>query len=202
MVSAEKFDILRRHISRHIALTVEEAEVLRSLFTVRRIRRRQYLLQEGDVSHYESYVLSGCLRAYVVDNEGFEHVLQFAIEDWWIGDMASFITGEPATLAIDALEDSEVLQLEKGAQEELYARVPTFDRFFRMLLQNAFVAHQRRILGIIAQTAEQRYLDFVTRYPKLVQRIPQKHIASYLGMTPEFLSRMRSELTVNRRKKN
>jgi CRP-like cAMP-binding protein len=190
-----KFSIILRNVSRHITLTKNEAEVFRSLLSYRRIRRRQYVLQEGDVCRYENYVLSGCLRSYYTDRDGFEHVTMFAIEDWWISDLDSLLTQTPATLTIDALEDTEVLQIDPPSIEQLYEKVPKFERFFRILLQKAFVAHQRRILDIIARSAEERYEEFATRYPAFLQRIPQKHIAAYLGITPEFLSRIRRKRT-------
>lgn len=186
-----KFNAILRNVSRHITLTTDEEKLFRSLLTYRRLRRRQYLLQEGDICRFENYVLSGVLRAYSIDRDGFEHITLFAIEDWWISDLGSFLTQTPATLTIDALEDSELLQLERASLEELYEKVPKFERFFRILLQNAFVAQQRRVLDTIARTAEERYREFASRYPAFLRRIPQKHIAAYLGITPEFLSRIR-----------
>lgn len=188
-----KFNVILRNLSRHITLTPDEAGTFRSLLTYRRYRRRQYVLQEGDVCRHENYVLSGCLRAYSIDRDGFEHVMMFAIEDWWISDLDSLLTQRPSNLAIDALEDTEVLQIDPPSIEQLYRHVPKFERFFRILLQNAFVAHQRRIHDIIARTAEERFDDFAARHPAFLQRIPQKHIAAYLGITPEFLSRIRKK---------
>ncbi len=190
-VPDSKFNVILRNVSRHITLTKGEAEIFRSLLTYRRYRKRQFVLQEGDICRQENYILRGCLRAYHIDRDGFEHVTMFGIEDWWISDLGSLITQTPAALTIDALEDTEVLQIDQASLEQLYQRVPKFERFFRILLQNSFVAHQRRILDIIARTAEERYEDFALRYPVFLQRIPQKHIAAYLGITPEFLSRIR-----------
>jgi CRP-like cAMP-binding protein len=190
-LSDAKFNIILRSVSRHITLSPRDAEEFRSLLTYRRLRRRQYLLQEGDVCMYESYVLKGCLRAYAIDRNGFEHISMFAAEDWWISDLDSLIHRTPAQLTIDALEDSELLQLDWSAFQRLYEKVPQFERFFRILLQNAFIAHQQRILNTISLTAEQRYHEFVRKYNDFVRRIPQKHVAAYLGITPEFLSRIR-----------
>lgn len=186
-----KFNTILRNVSRHVTLTEKETAVFRSFLSLRRIRKRQYLLQEGDVCRYESFVVTGCLRAYYVDRDGFEHITMFATEEWWVSDFSSLLTGTPAKLAIDALEDSELLQISRSGFDELCEKVPKFDRFFRILLQNAFIAHEQRILGIIAHTAEERYHDFAARHPAFLQRIPQKHIAAYLGITPEFLSRIR-----------
>lgn len=193
MVPRSKFNIILRNVSRHISLTDRESAYFQSLLFHRRIRKRQYLLQAGEVCLYESFVIQGCLRGYYVDREGFEHTTYFAMEDWWISDLESLIKKTPATMNIEALEDTEVLQIEQSAHELLCERVPKFERLFRLLLQNAYVAHQNRILAIISRPADQRYAEFVERYPKFVQRIPQKHIASYLGVTPEFLSRIRRQ---------
>lgn len=191
MIPDSKFNVILRNVSRHITLTSDEERIFRSLLGYRRIRRRQYLLQEGDICRHENYVLSGCLRAYYIDRDGFEHITQFAVEDWWISDLGSLLSQAPATLTIDALEDSELLQFDRPSLEELYRKIPKFERFFRILLQNAFVAQQRRILDTISRTAEERYREFASRYPTFLRRIPQKHIAAYLGITPEFLSRIR-----------
>lgn len=193
MISPARFQFIHRNISRHISLTKSEAEYFRSILTHRTVRRRHFLVEAGEPCRFEHYVLKGCLRSFIMDRDGFEHVLQFAIEDWWTSDLSSLLTGAPATQTIEALEDTEVLMLERQAYDDLCERVPAFNKLFRILLQNAYVAHERRILGIIGQTAEERYEDFITRYPALVQRIPQKHIAAYLGITPEFLSRIRGK---------
>ena len=141
-------------------------------------------MQADDVCRYEYFVLSGCLRSYYTDNKGFEHTVQFAMEDWWIGDMRSFITQTPAWLNIDALEDTEVLMLGKDALEKLYIEIPAFERYFRLRIQNAFVAEQQRTGFALSKTAEERYLAFVNKYPLLEQRIPQLHVASFLGHYP------------------
>lgn len=181
------------NIARLIRLTEEEEQYFTSLLQTKKLRKRQYLLQEGDVCRYEHFVNSGCLRTYHIDEKGVEHVVQFAPEDWWIGDMYSFITQTPARLTIDALEDSEIFYFDKAAEEKLFAQVPKFERFFRLLLQNSFVAQQNRILSTMSDPAEERYRKFVARYPHLEQRLPQHQIASYLGITPESLSRIRRQ---------
>lgn len=189
------YDLLFDNISRHVQLNEEEKAYFISILKPRKIRKRQYLLQAGDICRYESYILSGCLRAYYVDDNGFEHTIMFGIEDWWISDFHSLLTQSPATLNIDALEDSELLQIDKQKMEELYLRVPKFERYFRIMLQNAFVAHQQRILQNISLPAEERYRLFIEKYPQLAQRLPQRQIALYLGITPEFLSKIRKQLT-------
>jgi CRP-like cAMP-binding protein len=159
------YDSILKNISRFIDLTAAEKDYFTSLLKSKKLRKKQYLLQEGEVSRYEYFVNKGCLRAYTIDEKGQEHIVQFAIEDWWIGDMYSFLTQTPARLTIDALEDSELLYLDKNSQEELYDKVPKFERFFRLLVQNAFIAGQRRILESMSITADERYCSFIQSYP-------------------------------------
>jgi len=187
------YDLILRNIARHVALSPAEEAYFTSLLHHRKLRKRQYLLQAGEVCRYENFVIKGCLRAYTVDDKGVEHIVMFGMEDWWISDMYSFITATPATLHIDALEDSEVLSIEKTDLDNVYHRIPLFERFYRLLLQNSIVANQRRLLGSISQTAEEQYLAFIQKYPLLDQRVPQSQIASYLGITPETISRIRKQ---------
>jgi CRP-like cAMP-binding protein len=188
------FKLLLANISRHIQLDTQEVEYLQSVVQFRKLRRRQYLVQAGDVCKFETFVAKGCLRAYYVDKDGNDHILQFASEDWWISDLHSFLTQTPALLNVDALEDSELFQFDKPGLEKLYQTVPKLERYFRIMLQNAFIAHQQRILQNISLTADERYLLFRQKFPSLEQRVPQHQIASYLGITPEFLSKIRKKL--------
>lgn len=189
------YDSILAHVSRFIPLTHEEQEYFISILKHRRLRKREMLVQAGEPCKYETYVLKGCLRAYFVDPSGNEHIAQFAIEDWWISDMASLLSGEPATLYLDALEDSEVLLIERERLRELFEKVPKFDKMFRQLLQNAFIAQQRRIVDNLCKPAKDRYLEFTNKYRNIEQRVPQHQVASYLGITPEFLSQLRKQLT-------
>jgi CRP-like cAMP-binding protein len=191
--------LILENINKLISITEEEKTFFLSLLRYRKLRKRQFLLQAEDPCKYEYFVLSGCLRSYYIDDKGQDHVVQFAVEDWWIGDMRAFITQTPAWLNIDALEDTEVLLLGYEALEQLYQKVPAFERYFRIRIQNAFVSEQLRLGNSLSKTAEERYLDFVKRYPQFEQRISQVQIASYLGMTPEFLSTLRGKIA--RRKK-
>jgi CRP-like cAMP-binding protein len=134
------------------------------------------------------------LRSYTVDDKGYEHILQFASEGWWISDMFSFLTSEPSTYNIDALEDAEILLLNKDANEELLQKVPKMERYFRILSQNALIALQRRLMGSHTQTAEEKYTRLISTYPDITQRVPQHMLASYLGITPETLSRIRKQI--------
>lgn len=182
-----------KHISKFIQLDEEEEQFFTSLLNYRKLRKRQFLLQEGDISRQEAFVLKGCLRTYEMDENGQEHVLSFAIENWWVGDLYSFIANVPSKYSIDALEPSELLWLDLPSQELLYKKVPKFERYFRLLIQNAFVATQRRVISSISKPAEERYVEFLKKYPTLELRIPQHQIASYLGITPESLSRIRKQ---------
>lgn len=186
---------LLAYVSRYIQLTPEEENHFASILKHRKYLKRQFLVQAGDACKFESYVVKGCLRAYFVDPHGNSHIIQFAIEDWWISDMASLMTGEPSTFNIDALEDTEVIQIERENFLELFNRVPKFDRMFRLMLTKAFVAHQQRIIDNLCMPATDRYLRFIKRYRNIEQRVPQNQIASYLGMTPEFLSQIRRKLS-------
>jgi CRP-like cAMP-binding protein len=187
------YDLILANISKFIQLTEDEKQIFISRLRHRKFRRKQYLLQAGDISRHENFVISGLLRAYTLDSKGQERIAMFAIEDWWISDMYSFLTETPATQHIDALEDTEVLSIEKPDLEALYIEVPKFERFFRIILQNAFIAGQKRILSSISQSAEEQYLAFIKKYPGLEQRIPQNQIASFLGITPETISRIRRQ---------
>jgi CRP-like cAMP-binding protein len=186
--------LLLTNLAMHLTLSAEETQSVVMALRPRRLRRRQFVVQAGDVCQFESFVVRGCLRAFYTDTNGFEHNVLFAIEGWWIADLASFLTQTPATLDVEVLEDCELLQLDRAALEGLYERVPKLERYFRLILQNAFIAQQQRILAGISAPAEARYRAFRAKYPQLEQRLPQRHIASYLGITPEFLSKVRKQV--------
>lgn len=189
--------LILKNVSRFITLTDEERDYFVSIMRPRTYRKRQYVVQAGDVCKYENFVTKGCLRSYFVDDNGFEHILQFAIEDWWIGDMASFITQTPAMLNVEAVEDTELIQILKVDLNALFDKYPKFDRFYRELIQKSMITQQKRILSNISLTAEQRYLAFRSQYAFLEQRLPQNYIASYLGITPEFLSKIRKKIATH-----
>ncbi|MCB0847095.1 MAG: Crp/Fnr family transcriptional regulator [Bacteroidetes bacterium] len=183
------------YFSSHLPLNEKEIAILKTVFKEKKLRRRQFLLQEGDVCKHNSYVVEGCLRMYMVDENGKEHNLQFAVENWWLIDMGSFYSGEPSRLNIEAMEHSTILQIGKEDQFDLFVNYPKFNRIFRVLAENALISCQRRVLQNISSTAEERYLDFEKRYPQLFNRISNVQIASYLGVTPEFLSTIRKRLS-------
>jgi CRP-like cAMP-binding protein len=180
------------HIEALINLNESEKEYFISLLKFKRVRKRQYVLQMGDVCRYETFIIKGCLRSYFVDESDVEHVVMFGIENSWIGDGLSLSTGLPSSINIDALEASEVFQIDKVSLEELYKRIPAFERFFRIKFQQAFIAEQQRVICNFTKSAQDRYLTFLERFPNLEQRISQRQIASFLGITPQFLSQVRS----------
>ncbi|MVT09276.1 Crp/Fnr family transcriptional regulator [Chitinophaga tropicalis] len=177
-----------------LPLNEEEKSIVEEAFKERRVKRRQFILQEGDICKHHTFVVEGCFRMYMVDEKGREHNLQFAIENWWIADIGSFYSEEPSRLYIEALENSIVLQLKKEDQIKLFDNSPTFNQIFRVLTEKALVSAQRRILQNISSTAEERYLDFLKRHPHFFNRISNVQIASYLGVTPEFLSIIRNKI--------
>lgn len=188
------FQLLRTHIEKRVNLTDEEFATIFKFFIPKKLRKKQFLLNEGEVCKHISFVNSGCLRQYTIDNKGVEHIIQFAIEDWWVSDLHSFLSGKPATDNIDALEDSEVLLLEKSARDELLNSCPKMEKFFRILIEANHVATNQRISDSLSTSAEERYLNFIKTYPKIFEQVPQNQIASYLGITPQSLSRIRKEL--------
>ena len=183
-----------KNIAKHILLDEEEAALFTSMLSYREVRKKAIILRQGDHCATISYVHSGVLRAYYLDNEGNENSIMFAIHDWWVTDIYSFATGNPAVMYIDALENSEVFQLLKEDLDRLFSQVPKFERFFRIMMQNSYIREQLRSIQNLSLSAEERYLNFSQKYPDFMQKVSQKQIASYLGMTPEFLSAIRSKL--------
>ncbi len=182
------------NLAKHIQLTKDESDHFITLLTIREVARKELLLKEGNACATINYVHTGVLRAYYRDSADNENSIMFAMQDWWVTDMHSFITEKPAMLNIEALEDSIVIQLKRTDLDHLYIQVPKFERFFRIIMQNAYIREQLRIIENLSQPAEERYQNFIQKYPQVVQRVPLKQIASYLGITPEFLSVIRKNL--------
>ncbi|MBX7043560.1 MAG: Crp/Fnr family transcriptional regulator [Ignavibacteria bacterium] len=189
-----------RNVSKHINLNAEEETYFLSLLTEARIRRKEFLLRAGEVCDFSAFVVTGCLKGYSIDQNGFEHVLQFASPDWWITDMYSLITRRPGSLFIDALERTDALLLSYSNREKLCRQVPKFERFFRILAENSLVSNRQRIIDNLSLTAKQRYKKFCSVYSAIFATVPQKYVASYIGVTPEFLSKLRSEIDAGTRK--
>jgi CRP-like cAMP-binding protein len=188
----EANDAIIAHIKEVIDISSTEQSYFLSLLKYRKVRRRQYILQAGDVCLYETFIIKGCMRSYFIGEDGTEHVIMFAIENGWLGDGLSFNTGIPSEVNIDALEACEIFQIDKRSLEALYEKVPGFERFFRIKFQTAFVAEQQRVICNFTKSAQDRYLTFLKRFSGLEERIPQHQIASFLGITPQFLSQVRS----------
>src|SRR3954471_13799080 len=186
-------DLLYKKISTITPLTEEDFAYFKTLFVVKKLRKRQYFLQEGDVCKYQAFVIKGLLRSYTVDEKSSEHVLQFASEGWWAADLSSYLTNEPSFLNIDALEDVELLLLSKSLWEQAMKEIPTLEHYFRIIIQNHLVATQKRLLQSLAETADEKYNRFLQTYPEGLQRLSQHQIASYLGITRETLSRIRKQ---------
>lgn len=179
----------------YIPLTSGEKELVESKVALRNIKRKQMILQEGFVCKHYSFVVRGCLKMYAVDDKGNEHNLQFAAENDWIADIGSFHSQKPSKLFIEAIEPSLILQIEQQDLYFLYINIPKLDRIFKVIIENKFIELQNRVLQNISSTGQQRYLNFLDQYPKLALRLPNTQIASYLGITPEFLSKIRKDIT-------
>jgi CRP-like cAMP-binding protein len=182
-------------IQKHIQLNQTEQGIFLSLLESKNVKGGEFVEKAGDPSQYFIFVNTGCLMAYYTDEEGVERVIQFATSSWWTGDLHSFTKAVPSSYSTRALADSEVLLITKPNLDKLLEQVPLLEKYFRILFQNSLVAHQYRIVQTLSATAEERYEAFRERYPSLEQYVPQKYIASYLGVTPEFLSKIRKRLT-------
>lgn len=183
--------VFREYLKEKANYTEQELDVIVAAAVIRKVRRRQYLLQQGDVWKHNAFVTKGCLRTYTVDEKGAEHIINFAVENWWIGDRESLRTGEPSIYNIDAIEDTEVALLSKEAYDTLCVEIPAFNDMVNAILEKSFRVSQHRIHTFISLTAEEKYRNFLERLPHLATRLPQSMIASYLGMTAETLSRIR-----------
>lgn len=188
------FNLLISNISRHISLTAEEIEFFTSLLKLKSLANGEFLLHEGDVCRYESFVVKGCLKNYYQDENGFEHIIDFLIEEWWADDLYSLLTQTASKSNIKAIEDTDVLQISKTDLELLYQKIPKFERFFRILFQNAYITQREQINLALSAPAKERYLLFVKKKPYAEKRFSQKDIASYLGVTPQFLSALKKKL--------
>lgn len=184
--------LILKNITKHVSLNNEEASYFLSLLKERTIQKKELILRQQQTCKEISFVQSGILRAFYMDTAGKESTIMFALPDWWITDMFCFINQKPAMLNIEALEKSTVLQLQKDDLDKLYIRIPKFERFFRIMMQNAYIREQLRIIENLSQTAEERYYTFLQKYPLAAEKITQKQIASYLGITPEFLSNIKT----------
>jgi CRP-like cAMP-binding protein len=192
------FELLYKKIAEKVIITQDEFNYCKTLFLPKKIRRRHYLLQAGDVCKYQFFIEKGMVRSYTIDERGMERIWQFAPEGWWAADLYSYLTDEPSNYNIEALEDSEVLLITRPSWELLMEKIPGLEHYFRILLQNSLIATQRRLMQSLSESAEQKYIKFSETYPECLQRVPQHMIASYLGITRETLSRLRKQMAVSK----
>ena len=186
--------IFEQNIAKHIALTELETVGFCSLFKPKKVKKKDFILRAGQVCKFEAFVTKGLFKVYHIDPAGFEQILYFAIENWWVTDIDSFTTGQPSQLYIEALEDSEVLLISKKDKEFAYTNIPEIEKLFRVMTQKTHVALQRRMVDNLSKTADQRYADFIERYPQIYQRLSNLQMAAYLGISHEFLSKIRNKL--------
>ena len=190
--------LLKQNIAQHISLSENETEAFCTLFVQKLIPKKSFLLREGEICKFEGFVTKGLFRVYHIDKNGFEQILYFAIENWWITDIDSFTTETPSQLFIEALEDSEVLLISKRDKEFAYTNLPRIEKLFRVMTQKTHVALQRRMIDNLSKTADQRYIEFIEKYPQLIQRLSNIQIAAYLGITNVFLSNIRKKISVKK----
>lgn len=192
---------LLQHLKQYIQLTEAEEQIIINHLTPRTFKRGEFLTKEGEINRYTNYIVSGATRVYYIDQAGQEHVIQLGMKNWWTSDFSSFITQTKGILYTEALEKTEVLSFSYEHLQEVYRQVPAMERFFRLLIQKAYAAFQRRVLESLSMDAEQRYLAFRDMYPDMDQHLSQKHIASYLGMSAEFLSKIKKRIVEKQRSK-
>lgn len=191
-------DILLQNIAKHVTLTKEEEQIVLNQFESASFKSKTMLLKPGTCGEIAYFVKKGIIRNYTVDVNATEHVLSFASTGWWIADMYSFLAGKPSHSYIEVVDDADVYIITKEKQEQLYELVPKMERFFRILIENSLIANQQRLIDKLSLTAEERYENFAKKYPDVKNCLPQKHIASYIGVTPEFFSKMKSKLLRNK----
>ena len=189
------YELFFQKFNEKVPLTQEEEAFIKQYLTPKKLRKKQYFLQEGDVSKHTAFVEKGALRAYVLDEKGAEHITAFALEGWSISDIPSFLKGEPATLNIDALEDCELVLISRAAHEELLQKMPKYETYMRIMVTNAYIALQKRMTNMISLPLEERYKAFTQMHQNIFQRVPQHMIASFMGLSPETLSRVRSRIS-------
>lgn len=192
-------ELLFENFRRHIALSPTDEAAIASLVTPRSFKKGQFITSEGEINRYTNFITQGSARVYYLDLDGQEHVIQLGIQNWWVGDYPSFISQQPGYLYTEALQPTEILAFSYENMQILYEQLPGMERFFRLITQKAYAAFQQRMLQNLSMDAEQRYLAFHHTYPDLEQQIAQKHVASYLGMSAEFLSKIKKRVLQKKR---
>lgn len=193
------YDVIFKHIEEKIQLSLEEKELVKTFFKPKKLKKKQFLVVEGHVCKYLIFVSKGLLKAYNIDDKGNEHINQFSPEGWWTSDMSSFFSGGISFYSIDAMEDSEVLMITSEDFENLTIQVPVMDRYFRLLFQNSLITKERRLISSYTHTAEEKYKHLLEHNPDLIKRIPQNLLASYLGLSPETLSRLKKNIVLGQK---
>ena len=188
------YEQIDHFVAKYLHLTAEESDFFHSLLRHRKVPKKTFLLQEGEICDFEAFIIRGCIRTYYLDKEGVETILLFAVEDWWVSDITSFSERKPSNLFIETIEDCDLLTIDYANKSRLFEKIPAFERMFRLLVQRSLGVLQQRFYSSISQTAEERYLQFLEKYPQVAQRVPQHQIARYIGVSPEFLSKVRSTL--------
>ncbi|NVJ46749.1 MAG: Crp/Fnr family transcriptional regulator [Cytophagia bacterium] len=186
---------LIEHMRQLVALSDEDAQTVSDAFKEKQLQKKEFLLKKGDPSHHMRFITAGCLKVFSLDNDGNERILQFGIDGWWVNDLYGYLTEQPSAYFIQAITDSTVLQIHRDTLNALYDEIPALDRFWRIKIQNAYIALQERTINMMSESAEERYSRFITQYRTMEQSIPQYMIASYLGVTPEHLSVIRKKIS-------
>jgi CRP-like cAMP-binding protein len=189
------FASINQYVNKCTIFSESELTFFDNLLQAKSVKKKTILLREGEICNFEAYILKGCIRTYCMDENGAEVILQFAVEDWWVSDIASFHDQKPSKLFIETLENCELLMLNYEAKEELLYKMPRFERVFRLMVQRNLSVTQNRLISTIVKPAQERYLDFLERYPSVAQRVPQHYIAAYLGISAEFLSKIRAKIS-------
>ncbi|ROS11237.1 CRP-like cAMP-binding protein [Chryseobacterium nakagawai] len=185
---------LKKHIREYVDISDEKLEKYCNAFMLQKVKKKELLLVEGSICDFEGFVVKGCFKVFHTDRNAAEQILYFAIENWWISDIDSFINRIPSKLTIQALEDSEILLISKKDKEKLYHEMPEVERLMRLKFQSSIIALQRRIIDNLSKSSEERYIEFLIKYPQTVHRLTNIQIAAYLGVTPESLSRLRKKI--------
>lgn len=190
------FEEIDLYVTQCIALTNSELAFFHELLTWKKVKKKEFILREGSICLFEAFIIKGCVKSYFTNEQGNETIINFATENWRIGDLASFTSNKASYMNFEALEDTELFIIERNQKEILFQKIPAFERMFRLLVQRALVELQQRYFFATSKTAKERYLWFIDKYPSLMNRLPQYQIAHYLGITPEFLSKIRAELVL------
>lgn len=188
------YTLLENHIKKYVRATDDEIKLFTDKVSPLKLQAKSYLLQPGQIVKNEFFVIEGCLKAYYLDSKGGRHIIQFAIENWWVSDFEAFYNGTPSKLYIEAIEDSVILSINLNNKEKLFTEAPIFNRYFRILLTNAFIGVRKRILSSLEKDAQSRYLEFCKAYPSIEKRVQNNHIANYLGISPQSLCRIKRKL--------